>query len=121
MTAREVLQYVGTNIFRKMYARSWIDATIKSEIMIEQPELAIIKDTRFPDEVEAIKKSGGKVIRFLRSPNGDDSHSSETELDTKHFDQSQFDKIIDNRDMSINQQNNSVLECLQEWEYLPKE
>lgn len=119
MTAREVLQYGGTNIFRKMYPRSWIDATIKREILIEQSELAVLDDVRFSDEVEDIQKNGGKVIRLLRSPSNDDVHSSENDLDPDRFDQDKFDKIIDNREMTINQQNDEVLKCLQSWGYLP--
>ena len=59
MTGREVLQYVGTNIFRKMYNNVWVDATLRL-IQEEQPELAIIADVRFPNEVEGVQKAGGK-------------------------------------------------------------
>ena len=121
MTAREVLQYVGTNIFRKMYKSSWVDATIQNEVCIEESELSIIDDTRFPDEIENIQKIGGKVIRFLRAPYSEDEHESEKVLDPENFDHNQFDAIIDNREMSINEQNNSVFKLLTKWNYLPAE
>ena len=118
MTGREVLQYVGTNIFRKMYNNVWVDATLRL-IQEEQPELAIIADVRFPNEVEGIQKAGGKVIRLTRSPI-EDSHNSETELDKEHFDWSKFDAVIDNAEMTIAEQNKAVYECLRPWGYIPE-
>jgi len=47
MTAREVMQFVGTNIFRKMKHNVWSSATI-NKIQKEKPKIAIIADCRFP-------------------------------------------------------------------------
>src|SRR6056300_246319 len=61
MKAREVMQYVGTNIFRKMQHNVWADATMR-KIQDENLPLALIADCRFPNEVHVIKNAGGLVI-----------------------------------------------------------
>lgn len=119
MTAREVMQYLGTNIFRRMYDTCWIDATIRI-IKEEQPELAIISDVRFPNEVEGIQKAGGRVIRFTRNPCKDgDTHRSEIALDDKPEDY--FDAVIHNDKMTIAEQNKAVYDKLSEWDYFSSE
>ena len=69
-------------------------------------------DVRFPNEAKAIKKAGGKVIRFTRSPH-DDVHASETALQ----DYDGFDCVIDNANMSIDETNKAILLQLREWEW----
>ncbi len=114
MTAREVMQYVGTEVFRKMYHNVWADATIR-RIEIEQPLVALITDCRFPNEVEAIQKAGGKVMRLTRDIyEGQDQHPSETALDKDEFDWSKFDWVIDNHKMNLLEQMNAVGEALVE-------
>lgn len=114
MTAREVLQYFGTNICRQMYGDCWVDATIR-KIQKEQSQFAIIVDVRFPNEVKGIQAAGGKVLRFTRAPfAGQDEHESETALD----DYTGFDAVIDNADMNITEQNMAVTQQLIEWGYV---
>jgi hypothetical protein len=116
MTGREVLQYVGTNIFRYMYPNVWVDATIR-RIQNERPEVAIVSDLRFPNEVEGIQKAGGKVIRFKRAPfSGQDEHPSETALDD--YPENRYDLVVDNTKMSITEQNQYIYDRLIDWEYL---
>lgn len=116
MTAREVMQYVGTEVFRKMYSNVWVDATVNL-INKEGPALAVITDCRFPNEVEGIQKIGGKVIRLLRDPNnGKDQHKSETALDDFPFEK--FDAVIDNSEMTIEEQNDAVYSKLKEWKFI---
>jgi hypothetical protein len=116
MTAREVLQYLGTEIFRKMHNNVWVDATIR-RIQIEKPEIALVCDVRFPNEVEGIQKAGGKVIRLTRNVLGADVHASELALD----DYDGFDAIIDNQNMTIPEQNQAVCELLEQWGWSPAE
>ena len=94
MTARELLQYFGTDIRRKMNTDEWVNHTLRT-IKSEQSSLAIIADVRFPNEVESVKSAGGKVIRLTREFK-EDGHSSETALDKNNYDWSNFDLIIDN-------------------------
>jgi hypothetical protein len=117
MTAREVMQFVGTDIFRNIYSNVWVDATIR-KIQEETPELALICDCRFPNEVSGIQDAGGKVIRLTRNSGSDDCHSSETALDEANYDWSNFDAVIDNAGMSLAEQNKAVYDLLAEWGWL---
>lgn len=102
MTAREVMEYVGTNIFRKMYGDSWDNATM-SKIEKEKPTFAMITDTRFGNEVMSVKKRNGKVIRLTRNPVNSNSEP-ETALDKENFDWNNFDHIVDNENLNISEQ-----------------
>lgn len=103
LSAREVMQLVGTDMFRKLKNNVWVDATI-NQIKNESLPLALIADCRFPNEVDAVKKSGGLVIKLNRNPHNS-NHSSETALDAENYDQNNFDLIIDNSNLSIEQKN----------------
>ena len=106
MTAREVMQYVGTNVFRKMQHNVWADATIR-RIQDEGLPLALIADCRFPNEVEAIKNAGGVVVKLNRNLY-DSNHESEKALDTDVYDHSVFDLVIDNQNLSIGKKNKLI-------------
>jgi hypothetical protein len=110
LTAREVLQIVGTDMFRTMQHHVWSSATIR-KIEKEMPDLAIIADCRFPNEVEAVKNAGGVVIKLNRNVYNSD-HSSETALDIENYDYSNFDLIVDNQNMTIGEQNNYISQFL---------
>lgn len=110
LNAREVMQFVGTDLFRKMKHDVWSSATI-NKIKREQPKLAIIADCRFPNEVQAIKDAGGIVIKLNRNPYNSD-HSSETALDEINYPVSNFDLVLYNETLSINQQNQIILDFL---------
>jgi hypothetical protein len=112
LTAREVLQIVGTDMLRTMQQYVWSNATIR-KILIEKPDVAIIADCRFPNEVNAIKNVGGIVIKLSRNPYNS-FHSSEIALDPDEYDQNNFDLIIDNQDISIDDQNKIIHTFLQQ-------
>jgi hypothetical protein len=99
ITSREFLQHFGTNIIRKLYNNAWVNATI-NKIVYEDSEIAIIPDVRFPNEVEAIQKNGGVVIRLTRDLHHSD-HESEVALDKENYDWKNFDHIIDNTSINI--------------------
>ena len=106
MTAREVLQYVGTDVFRRMQHHVWSSATIRL-IEKEKPKLALIADCRFPNEVEAVKNAGGMVIKLNRNLY-ESTHESETALDENNYDQSNFDLVIANLNGGIEEKNNII-------------
>jgi hypothetical protein len=109
MTAREVLQFVGTEIMRKMYGNAHVNATM-NQIEQDAPEYAIIRDTRFINEVEGVS-AHGITCRLLRDINkGKDQHESETALDNYPLDN--YDLVIDNTDITIQEQNAKVYEFL---------
>ena len=118
LSIRSLLQKVGTDAIRDViHPNTWIIALfadyklvsakfgtidyskpdskfeqIGDESILEVPNW-IITDTRFPNEIEAIKKRGGITINVVRN-NGTrtiDIHPSETSLDTYIF-----DHVLDN-------------------------
>lgn len=117
LTAREVMQMVGTEMFRTMQQNVWSAATIR-KINLENPTVAIIADCRFPNEVDAIKEIGGLVIKLTRNPHNSD-HASETALDDDQYDQSIFDLVLDNTNISISEQNTVLRTFLQNKGILP--
>ena len=106
MTVREVLQYVGTDMFRGLDPSVWINSCLH-QIKIEQPELALISDVRFENEVKAIQAEGGYVVGLTRSPfkNPKGDHVSEV-APSKCLDI--CNTIIDNDNLSIPEQNEQV-------------
>ena len=77
MTGREILQYFGSDICRKMYENIWFDACIR-RIRKDNPELALISDVIFPNEIKGVQNEGGVVFGLPRDiVNGKDTHSSE--------------------------------------------
>lgn len=117
LTAREVMQYVGTDLFRKMYPNVWADSTI-TKIKRESTELAIITDIRFPNEVEAVQENGGKVIRLTRDPsNGEDQHPSETALDGYEG----FDLVVDNSSLDAVETSEKIYHQLMNWGWVSTE
>lgn len=111
MSAREVMQYVGTNIFRKMQHNVWADATVR-KIQHEKLPLSLIADCRFPNEVQAIKNAGGLVIKLKRNLYNS-SHESEMALDEDQYDASNFDMVIDNTDLDITETHQLIHNYLQ--------
>lgn len=111
MTAREVLQYVGTGIFRRLNNNVWAESCLR-KIKGHGCETALISDTRFPNEVEEIQSAGGVVIRLLRNSDSEDTHPSETALDDYPLEN--YDAVIDNTTMSIDEQNEAVYSTLHE-------
>ena len=85
------------------------------QIVASGTQLAIVPDVRFENEVEAIQKAGGKVIRLTRKPH-EDAHPSETALDNYE----NFDAVIDNQNFDINETNIKIMEVLREWGWLKK-
>jgi hypothetical protein len=117
LTAREVMQFIGTNIFRQMQNNVWADATIH-KIHLEQPSLALIADCRFPNEVDVVKRAGGVVIKLMRNPY-DSTHESEIALDPDQYDYTNFDLVVDNKNMTIQEQITSIITFLEHKGILP--
>ncbi len=118
-TYREILQYIGTELFRNiLHEDTWINALfseyklvsvqfglidlgasytqlkkMSKPIVTEVPNW-IITDVRFPNEYKAVKDRGGIMIRVNRFHSNQElfnQHPSETALDNY-----EFDYIIDN-------------------------
>jgi hypothetical protein len=79
-SVRNVLQTVGTDMFRnQIWQDCWINA-YKKAVRKSKAAFVLTPDVRFPNELKTIQEMGGKVIRLLRAPLIDD-HESETALD----------------------------------------
>lgn len=103
MTGREVLQYWGTEIFRKQNPDVWADACMRSigeTAQLYGDGVCVITDCRFPNEVEVTKRNGGYNLRLTRNK-FDDRHESEIALDQERFDWNNFDIVIDNKTKDI--------------------
>jgi hypothetical protein len=114
MTAREFLQFLGTDVMRKMYEPIWVKYCIDN-IQSEESLIATIDDVRFLNELEAVQKVGGKVIYLDRNNDSKDGHSSENEL-CNNLDK--FDAVIDNSDLSILDTSMEVMKLIEEWGWL---
>lgn len=93
ITHRELLQLVGTNLFRAIRPNIWVECLQRS-IIESSADIIIVDDARFPNELEALRKSGGYLVKIYRnvdSPNAA-NHSSETALD--HLDDKYYDFVI---------------------------
>jgi hypothetical protein len=75
-SGREVLQFFGTEYVRKVAPNYWVDRLVAD---IKDFSQVLIPDCRFPNEAEAIRAMGGKIIRVHRTdlPYSGDSHASE--------------------------------------------
>lgn len=83
MTAREVLQVVGTDLFRNMLFNDvWAQAPFIQEW---DCDVVIITDCRFPNEKLAAEANNSIVIRLERNTGLEDTHISETALDGHGF------------------------------------
>ena len=109
MTAREVLQYVGTDIFRKFYANVWLDSCLR-KIESDSPDIALVSDVRFENEIKGIQKKNGFVVGLKRDPyKKGDKHASEVAIE-KCFDL--CDTVIDNSNLTIPEQNEQIYNAL---------
>lgn len=92
MTVRQVLQFVGTDLFR-----SQLDPDIWVNSVFNQPwapnDLILVADARFPNEAKIAKERGLLIkIENPRQDKGADTHVSETALD----DYNDYDHVIVN-------------------------
>ena len=109
MTSREVLQYVGTDFFRKFYPNVWLDSCLR-KIEEESPEIALISDVRFENEIRGIQKKNGFVVGLKRDPyKKGDKHASEIEIE-KCF--GLCNAVIDNAKLTIPEQNEHIYNAL---------
>jgi len=80
MSNREVMQILGTDIFRNMFDKNvWVNCTL-SDIVKSECSLCLIDDMRFDTEANAVLNHGGYIINLFRDFNGADIHESEKGL-----------------------------------------
>lgn len=94
---RHLLQYVGTDVVRKQNPNFWVDYMISVLKLFENEwDYVIIPDTRFPNEIEMLKKEFPKSVISVKviRPDFDNgltaeaqTHPSEHALDDYIFDE----------------------------------
>lgn len=105
MTVRDFLQLLGTEALRDgLHKNTWVNALLadyKEETFVDNEGLTryrhphwIITDTRFPNELAAVKEKHGITVKIVRDgiTNVGATHASETALD--HI--TDWDYVIDN-------------------------
>ena len=88
LSPREILQKVGTDLFRIHFMDDfWVRIGVeKIKNEVASGHNVVISDTRFPNELKAIENLGGKTIRMKRPDYiSGDYHLSETALDDASF------------------------------------
>lgn len=110
MSVREFLQFFGTNVCRHLYPDCWVQACFK-EIQIDNPNLAIISDGRFENEIKVAKKHNAKIVKLERVPYND-LHESEIDIDKMH--NNNYDLIIPS-DVSLKEKNQRILDAMYDW------
>lgn len=89
-TVREVLQEVGTDLFRvHFHPNTWVIATMNT--YNHRSDNWLIPDMRFMNELNSVKIFGGLVVRINRGPKTS-NHSSEVSLDKYQY----WDWVFDN-------------------------
>lgn len=121
ITPRHVLQFVGTELFREQMSTliPWVEKDIWKKSIEKQIHdirdknkhaCIVVTDVRFQNEVDAVRKMGGIVMRVNRPSlkNDLDAHSSELEIDKLDVDIDIFnDSTVDDlRDKVITTLNN---------------
>ena len=78
-SARELLQFIGTDYVRSCQDDFWIQRFLQS---VHNKNKVLIPDCRFPNEADIVRHIGGRVIKVTRIdiPDSSDSHASETLL-----------------------------------------
>lgn len=77
MTLRQVYQYIGTEIFRKLNQDFWLNLLLREEYTTDY---LIVPDVRFYNEYNEILKRKGRILHLSRETNLTDNHQSENGL-----------------------------------------
>jgi len=93
ITHRELLQLVGTNLFRAVRPGIWPEY-LRRALFSSDADILVVDDARFPNEVEMLRDMGGYLVKLYRnvySPNSA-THASEIALD--HLTDDYYDFVI---------------------------
>ena len=113
MTAREVMQVLGTDVFRKIDNDCWARA-VEDNIVINQTDFSIIPDARFPNELDYFSKYDPIIIRLQRDVL-QNPHESETALDEYDFKKLSNVHIIDNTNMTMPEKHAEIKTIIQSY------
>jgi hypothetical protein len=108
VTVRELLVYFGTDICRVIDDDCWVRSTWTA-ITSSPIKLAVIDDCRFKNELYYFKDRGAKVIRLKRKI---EESTVKSEIDLDDVADSEFDLVIDNQNMTLEDKNKIVMDWL---------
>ena len=111
MTAREVMEVVGTQIVRKWKPDAWCQA-VYNMIETDQPALAVISDARNPNEITVGTEMGAKSIRLLYNPY---NSTSDSECALDNFPLGEFSLVVDNSVLTEKEKNKFVESKIIKW------
>lgn len=111
MTVRDVLQFFGTEVGRRVYDNIWIDA-LHRELENSDCEFAIITDGRFHNELDSLYNKNALLIKLLRQPIKEGlAHESEKQIETY----TRWSAIIDNREMNEEEQRKIAIAIIENY------
>ena len=110
MSIRQLLQFFGTEVMRKMWEPVWVNKLIR-QIDKDDPMIAVVYDCRFDNEARALQKVGAMNIKLTRGIEGD--HASENGF--KEF--TSFKYTIDNKNMTIPEANTALAQIMKKEQF----
>lgn len=100
MSVRDVMQYVGSEVFRRMNPNVWTECFFR-KLDEDSPDVALVSDIRFADEVDALIKRKALVIGLTRNPFPEDSHQSEKIVIQDHCKHIIFNNKMDIKNQTL--------------------
>lgn len=106
LTNRELMEIFGTDICRTIFNLCWVEPLFR-QITEQGYPFVVVSDCRNEDEIDYARQVGAKVVRLTRNPHGG-THQIETALDNY----TNFDLVIDNKNMTKEQQGVELINWL---------
>lgn len=116
MSVREILEVFGTDICREFDINCHIRSA-KHALDVVNPTIGVIPDGRFYNEFEYfenLKKNskGGPKILLIKHKRKPHKSSAKSENGLDGIDDSRFDLVLDNVDLSVNEKNGLLIDFL---------
>ena len=115
MSGRDFMQWFGTDVCRLIKDDIWLSATL-SQIKEEKPEIALISDCRFDNEIQAVKDIGGFVLGLTRKI---DTTEDQKKHRSEKIDLSLCSVVVDNADKTISEANEMIYNEIKHLAYIP--
>lgn len=113
ISAREMMQMIGTDIFRNYFSSTiWVDALMR-RIEKSRSEVILIDDLRFNSEAEKLMKKNAMFIHLQRMWKQGGAHQSENGLDLNIF--SGYPHYCSIPDVDIMIKNRMAFEAMREY------
>ena len=109
LTARDIMEYVGTKLIRRMYPDAFIDSLLR-RVEANPSPLTLITDVRRANESKKILEAGGKIVHLTR---GNPQNISESDINNV-----EPSVVLDNSSLTIEQSCEQFEQMLRNWDYL---